>query len=751
MKKNGRRPSFKLAALLLCLLGLVSQSQAQTPVAKNGQLKVIGTKLCNQYGNPIQLRGMSTHGIQWYGWGSCLTAASLDALAYDWGADVLRISLYVQEGGYETDPAGFTAQVNRLIEEATARGMYALVDWHQLTPGDPNFNLARAKTFFSAIANTHKNKTNIIYDICNEPNSGATWAKIKTYADQMIPFIRAIDNDAVILVGTHGWSTMGLSGDGSLQDIFNNPLTFPNIMYTFHFYARDHRTQYLNQLNTASDRLPVFVTEFGTQEASGDGANDFAMAQQFIDLMRNKKISWTNWNYSDDFRSGAVWLTGTCSNGPWTLARLKPAGAWIRERMLAPADDFPGGGTGPVCEPVSASANDGNVPANVQDNDYNTRWSAEGDGQWIQFCLNTATTVSRVDIAFYSGNVRRTFFDIQTSTDGSSWSPAATGLQSSGTSNALESFTFSARSAKYVRIVGHGNSASAWSSLTEVRIVSSSSSLQTTLAPLQDAYVRNGDFASTTYGTTDPTILSSKLNSTTTPGYDRQSFLRFDISSVSNISSAVLKVFGKIEDNRVFNIPVGVYAVGDNTWSESTLTWNNKPAAGTSALQTATVTDSTGRYYTWDITSYVQNEKAAGRNGISLALVSGAIADPRIVWRSKEAGLTAPQLQITSTTTAAKLAATAPLKEPIKLTTSLTSYPNPFGDNSTVSFFLEKPSIVTLAVFDINGKQVAVLKQGRLDAGQYNSSLAGSHLPKGVYTLKLTYGEKAITRKVVKQ
>ncbi|UPK71615.1 cellulase family glycosylhydrolase [Chitinophaga filiformis] len=748
MKKNGRRLSFKLAALLLCLTGIWSQGHAQTPVARNGQLQVIGTKLCNQYGNPIQLRGMSTHGIQWYGWGSCLTAASLDALAYDWGADVLRISLYVQEGGYETDPAGFTAQVNRLIEEATARGMYALVDWHQLTPGDPNYNLSRAKTFFSAIANTHKNKNNIIYDICNEPNSGATWAKIKTYADQMIPFIRAIDNDAVILVGTHGWSTMGLSGDGSLQDILNNPLQYPNVMYTFHFYAKDHRTEYLNQLNTASDRLPVFVTEFGTQEASGDGPNDFAMAQQYIDLMRNKKISWTNWNYSDDFRSGAVWVTGTCSNGPWTTARLKPAGAWVRERMLNPADDFPGGN---VCVPVSASANDGNVPANVQDNDYNTRWSAEGDGQWIQFCLESITTVSRVDIAFYNGTQRQTIFDILTSTDGISWTAAATGLRSSGTSNALETFTFSARSAKHVRILGHGNTVNAWNSLTEVKILTSSSSTQTALAPLQDAYVRNGDYASTTYGTTDPAVLMSKLNVATTTGYDRQAFLRFDVSSVSNISSAVLKVFGKIEDNRVSNIPVGVYAVGNTTWTESALTWNNKPAAGTSALQTTTVTDSTGRYYSWDITSYVQAEKAAGRNGISLALLSNTVADPRIMWRSKEAGLTAPQLVITTNTSAAKLAATAPLHEPVKLTTSLTSYPNPFGDNSTVSFFLDKPADVVLAVYDINGKQVAVLKRGRLDAGQYNSSFAGNHLPKGVYTVKLTYGEKAITRKVVKQ
>src|SRR5688572_1629056 len=99
---------------------IVQLSNAQTPVQKNGLLRVCGTKLCNQYGNPIQLRGMSTHGIQWYY--QCLPDAALDALANNWGSDVLRISLYVQEGGYETDPAGFTAKVNSLIEKATARG-----------------------------------------------------------------------------------------------------------------------------------------------------------------------------------------------------------------------------------------------------------------------------------------------------------------------------------------------------------------------------------------------------------------------------------------------------------------------------------------------------------------------------------------------------------------------------------------------------------------------------------------------------
>src|SRR5687768_4661713 len=75
-----------LGLLIALALSFVS-GLAQTPVQKNGQLKVCGTKLCNQYNNPIQLRGMSTHGIQWYY--QCLTDASLDALAFNWGSDIL--------------------------------------------------------------------------------------------------------------------------------------------------------------------------------------------------------------------------------------------------------------------------------------------------------------------------------------------------------------------------------------------------------------------------------------------------------------------------------------------------------------------------------------------------------------------------------------------------------------------------------------------------------------------------------------
>lgn len=303
-----------------------------TPIARHGRLQVCGNQLCNQYNTPVQLRGMSTHGIQWYGWGSCLTEGSLDALANDWKADILRIAMYVQEGGYETDPAGYTAQVSRLIDEATERGMYALVDFHQLSPGDPNYNLQNAKNFFRDIVQAHSSKTNVIYDVANEPN-GVSWAGIKSYAEQVIPVIRQYNPNAVVLVGTHGWGSMGISDGRTAQDIYQNPVNATNIMYTFHFYAASHGQAYRDNLIWAAQRLPVFVTEFGSQDYTGDGANDFTSTQQYLDILNQYKISWTNWNYSDDFRSGAVWKTGSCSSNNWSSSNLKEAGLWMRDKM----------------------------------------------------------------------------------------------------------------------------------------------------------------------------------------------------------------------------------------------------------------------------------------------------------------------------------------------------------------------------------------------------------------------------------
>lgn len=311
-----------------------------TPVDVNGQLHVCGVNLCNQYNRAIQLRGMSTHGIQWFS--QCYNAASLDALAHDWKADLLRTAMYVQEDGYETDPAGFTSKVNGLVDMAEARGMYALIDFHTLTPGDPNYNLDRAKTFFASVAARNAGKTNVIYEIANEPN-GVSWAGIKSYAEQVIPVIRAADPDAVVIVGTRGWSSLGVSDGSNESEVVNNPVNATNLMYAFHFYAASHKDNYRATLSQAASRLPLFVTEFGTVSATGGGAMDRASTTAWLDLLDQLKISYANWTYSDAPESSAAFKSGTCDGGDYSSSGvLTESGALLKNRISTP-DTFPTG------------------------------------------------------------------------------------------------------------------------------------------------------------------------------------------------------------------------------------------------------------------------------------------------------------------------------------------------------------------------------------------------------------------------
>jgi endoglucanase len=161
------------------------------------------------------------------------------------------------------------------------------------------------------------------------------------------------------------------------------------------------------------------------------------------------------------------------------------------------------------------------------------------------------------------------------------------------------------------------------------------------------------------------------------------------------------------------------------------------------------VTDATARYYNWNITSYIQSEKAAGRTKVSFVLKNQQATSGRLLWNSKETGSNAPQLTITLAATARQ--GTNEITIPATATSGLNSFPNPFQVNSTISFTLEKPAYTNLSVYDITGKQVAVLVNGQLQAGIHKTVFTAPYLSAGVYTLKLMYNGKTITRKLLKE
>lgn len=129
--------------------------------------------------------------------------------------------------------------------------------------------------------------------------------------------------------------------------------------------------------------------------------------------------------------------------------------------------------TTPSCTQLTATAviardHDGNVPGNAMDDQLTTRWSSLGKGTWIDYDLGALKSITGASIAWHSGNLRKSNFTVSTSTDGINYTAAYTGT-SSGTTASAETYTFTARTARRLRITVNGNTLNDWASIAEAR------------------------------------------------------------------------------------------------------------------------------------------------------------------------------------------------------------------------------------------------------------------------------------------
>ncbi len=79
----------------------------------------------------------------------------------------------------------------------------------------------------------------------------------------------------------------------------------------------------------------------------------------------------------------------------------------------------------------------------------------------------------------------------------------------------------------------------------------------------------------------------------------------------------------------------------------------------------------------------------------------------------------------------------------------LNSSPNPFNASTALSFKLQAASNVTLAVYDISGREVAVLAQGFYPAGAHQAEWEASKMASGVYFARLRAEGVCLTRKIL--
>jgi hypothetical protein len=414
-----------LIGISMCITGSAFAADLGR-VSDHGQLSVSGSKIVNEAGEVVQLRGMSSHALTaeypfrtdgptpipevGQAAGLYTTKETIQWTRDHWGANAFRAAMYVEGWGvadprnwqYSTDyyvrnaaneivrdtsasqlfddisdfkdePGrlhyGYMQKLFKVIDWAIELDMYVIVDWHVLedVPEDRKYE---AKMFFELVSKEYPNNKNIIYELANEPTDKTeeiteaeynaakppavnpydkkvfayigetqangkwkltdighltpewpersdewiTWPELKTYAEEVLPFVRANSSNALAIIGTPIYSQ-------EIDDPISDRLADGNVLYSFHFYACTHLSiddgtdqgdgtdqefwskdttigvfQKVQQAVAAG--LPIISSEWGTVQSSGQGATCPGQTKGWIDYLNANDISWFNWSMS---------------------------------------------------------------------------------------------------------------------------------------------------------------------------------------------------------------------------------------------------------------------------------------------------------------------------------------------------------------------------------------------------------------------------------------------------------------------
>jgi len=317
------------------------------PVSYYGKLKASGNKIVGSKtgSTAVQVRGVS---LFWsntdWGGDKFFTTNTVNAMVDSWKAEIIRVPMgYAAtganeyNGSYLDDKTGNMNRVKTAIDAAIAKDVYVIIDWHTHTS-----NSTDASAYFQEMASKYGSYDNVIFEIFNEPLN-VSWSSIYSYATTVINTIRKYSNN-LILVGTPNW-------DQKVNSVLSDPGTLAddNVAYVFHFYAAEHTlTSFQSNVDAVlSANKPVFVSEYGTVEADGNGSHSTANANAWHTYMDSKKISSCAWSVNDKNESASFFKPGFNMSSWTSTSSMNASGEYIYNKLTAYASSAPWrGGSG---------------------------------------------------------------------------------------------------------------------------------------------------------------------------------------------------------------------------------------------------------------------------------------------------------------------------------------------------------------------------------------------------------------------
>lgn len=316
----------KLLIIAICFI-LSIEISAQTPVAAHGKLKVSDNQIVDKNNKSYQLRGMSFFWSNWMG--KYWTYNTIKWLRDDWHCNVVRAAMAVEaDKGYISNPDVELEKMETVIEAAIDLGVYIIVDWH--SHSTLSYETEEC-AFFEYIVEKYGSYPNLLYELYNEPQYDG-WGELKSYYEKILKSIRGKNGDGIAILGTPFY-------DQNVEDAMNNTLdSDDNVAYCLHFYAGTHN--FTDKIGAVCNKNKcLFVSEFGTCDASGNGGYNENATENWLNMLDEKNVSWCNWAISDKEETASIVKPNASVDGNWSLQELTTSGNFIRTRLRSYSQD----------------------------------------------------------------------------------------------------------------------------------------------------------------------------------------------------------------------------------------------------------------------------------------------------------------------------------------------------------------------------------------------------------------------------
>ena len=291
-------PVFRARSLLLfgfCLLAGCGGSSVPPP-SGIPRLHTEGRLFKDDAGKTVILRGVSVADLKDLDtMRAPMDVASLLDLVSDasrgWHARVVRLVVYPPV--WRPDPdAYFTNHLKPAVDHATARGLYAIVDWHEIADAVPADQETRQ--FWARAAPAFAGYANVLFEVFNEAEDLAepSWPLWKSRAQPWVDQIRHDAPHNIILIGAPFWTQ---SVGGAVDD----PFVGDNLAYVGHIYPGIDPSVWGpgGAFTQVAAARPMMITEWGYRAAAlapvtGDQAGFGDALKAFIEAQR---LGWTAW------------------------------------------------------------------------------------------------------------------------------------------------------------------------------------------------------------------------------------------------------------------------------------------------------------------------------------------------------------------------------------------------------------------------------------------------------------------------